>query len=363
MINVLIVGGTFDHTPKGKPSSLIDVITQRVVRRKHTVTTFNGGNVDALRTLFEEAGKHDVVLWFPNVPDNYDKNISAFKQIYPKVFLVTSKRNDDNKYSFAELINHALGLKANLVVEFYKFCNRFQGRVFDPLGCVWGQSEDFGELTDKLFERIEPLLELTREGSRCLGKDRLRPAGPGYSEFYDIVKDYGSVFHDLVHPADGVERFLGNASFRCERGFPSFKCGGVIFVSRRNVDKRYIDEDAFVQVMLTGDAKTPEVGYFGDHKPSVDAPIQLRLYRYYHNVKYMLHSHVYIKNAPFTACVIPCGALEEVDETIYTQRKNELSTNNFVLNLLGHGSIVFADNVDYLRGIAYYARPIPEEMS
>ena len=355
MSNVFIVGGTFDHT-EGKPSKLAAVVAAQVRNRGHEVAFVNGGNVGELHDLFGDAGKRDIVLWFPNVPNNYGKNIGVFKAQFPKVFLVTSKRNDGSKYSFAELVNHALGLKANLTVEYAKFGNRFQGRVFDPLGCVWAHTEDFVELTNKLFERIEPLLELTRVGSHCLHKDTFTPKGSELKEFYQLVKDRATTFHDLVHPADGVERFLGNVSFRCERGFPSIRHGNVIYVSRRNVDKRYIGPDAFVQVELVGDG----VGYYGEHKPSVDTPIQLRLYAYYKKVKYMLHSHVYIKDAPFTGCAIPCGAIEEYAEIVHAQRKHELPMNNFVLNLIGHGSIVLADNLEYMRAVEYYARPAPE---
>ena len=82
----------------------------------------------------------------------------------------------------------------------------------------------------------------------------------------------------------------------------------------------------------------------------------------------MLHSHIYIKNAPFTDHAIPCGALEEVDEIIATfiKEKNStmvLKTGNFAVNLLGHGSIVLADNLSYMWETLYYARPIPEVLT
>ena len=355
MSSVFVVGGTFDHT-EGKPSKLAAVVAAQVRNRGHEVAFVNGGNVSELNDLYDEAGKREIVLWFPNVPNNYGKNITVFKVQHPKVFLVTSKRNDGSKYSFAELVNHALGLKANLTVEYTKFGNRFQGRVFDPLGCVWAHTEDFVELTNKLFERIEPLLELTRVRSHCLHKNTLMPKGPELKEFFQLVKDRATTFHDLVHPANGVERFLGNASFRCERGFPSIRQGNVIFVSRRNVDKRYIGPDAFVQVELVGDG----VGYYGEHKPSVDTPIQLRLYKYFKKVTRMLHSHVYAREAPFTEHAIPCGAIEEYYEIVAAQRRHQLPMCNFALNLVGHGSIVLADDLEYMRSVEYYARPIPE---
>ena len=206
-------------------------------------------------------------------------------------------------------------------------------------------------------------MEITRERSYRLDDKMHIPVGPELPAFFELVKQYARTFHDLIHPADGVERFLGNASFRCERGFPSFRHGKDVYVSRRNIDKRFIGPDMFVRVEL----KDHGVGYYGSDKPSVDTPVQLRLYDFFTRVRYMLHSHVYIKDAPFTDHAIPCGALEEVNEVIATfiNEKNSAMARkigDFSINLLGHGSIVFADNLNYMRSVQYYAREIPEVM-
>ena len=73
---------------------------------------------------------------------------------------------------------------------------------------------------------------------------------PEDTEFFNIVKGYADVFHKLINPAPNVTRFLGNSSFRCQRGFPSFKKDGIVYVSKRNVDKRYIDKSGFVPTKL-----------------------------------------------------------------------------------------------------------------
>ncbi len=141
--------------------------------------------------------------------------------------------------------------------------------------------------------------------------------------------------------------------FTCESGFPSFKHDGFIFVSRRNVDKRGIGKDAFVPVQLEVPVK-----YHGNDKPSVDTPIQVKLYNYYLNVGYMLHSHAYVDGAPFTERIIPCGALEEVDEI--TSTVPDRYKVNFSVNLRGHGSLVLVDGVENLREVPYVAREMPE---
>ena len=61
----------------------------------------------------------------------------------------------------------------------------------------------------------------------------------------------------------------------------------------------------------------------------------------------MVHSHVYIWTAPFTKTVIPCGALEEFFEII--QEYPNRNSSNFCINLKGHGSIVLAKDLDYLK--------------
>lgn len=359
-MKIFMVGGTFDDT-HGKPSKLVSTIARQIKSRGHTTALANGGNVDDLSQMFDVIGAFDAVLWFPNVPNNYGKNVGMIKAKYPKVLLVTSKRNDDAKYVFMDLLNHALSLKANLTLEFYKFGNRYQGCVFDPLGCVWGRSEDFVRLTDMLVGRLEQLAAFTRVPSYMNGNYVFVPGTGELPEFFELVKERAETFHDLVHPAEGVTRFLGNVSFRCERGFPSFKhSDGTVYMSRRNVDKRYIGSDAFVRVELDDDG---HVGYYGPQKPSVDAPVQLRLYERYPKARYMLHAHVYIKDAPFTEKAIPCGAIEEFDEIEAATDKWEdywTPPCNFALNLIGHGSIVIADSLDYLRSVQYYARDVPE---
>ena len=70
----------------------------------------------------------------------------------------------------------------------------------------------------------------------------------------------------------------------------------------------------------------------------------------------MLHAHVYVEDALFTQNVIPCGAMEEV----YEFNKFIHKEVNFAVNIKGHGSIVLADNLDFLNSINFYARTLPE---
>jgi len=354
---VALVGGTFDEDG-GKVSKIIDRMGEVITGRGHTLLCKNGGLVKDLSDIIANLPPCDAILWFPNVPNKFPK-FRNVKEVFPHTTLVTSKRNIGNKYTFADMVNRALGTKSSFMVEYIKDCNGvYNGRLFDALGCVWVDfTPNFAELITRLFERIEFIRKLKREGSVCVGPANKVPDQP---EFFKLVHNLADVFHSLVHPAKGVKRFLGNASFRCERGFPAFRnAENRIFVSRRNVDKRFINRNAFVEVRLVDN----KVIYRGEHKPSVDAPIMTRLFSEFPEINYIIHSHVYVEGAPFTKHALPCGSVEEFDEIILAHSGSGADTSNFSINLLGHGSIVLAREVLYLTEVKYYARPTPELMN
>lgn len=352
MSKTLIVGGTFDDNG-GKPSSVVNKVYETFVAQGYAVDVFNGGYFDDVEKILESTINYKYVIWWANVPNDKEK-IRNVKEINPKCILITSKRNDNDTYGFAELINRALGAKANLCVEFSKWNNLYKMRLFDPLGNLWYSGMDVIHMTTVMMDRMFFLAGVTRQG--CLHADGNIDI-PNEKEFFDIVKHYGDVFHDLIQPDKGVTRYLGNATFRCQRGFPSFRKNDKIFVSQRNVDKRYIDRCAFVPVKLDDDV----LWYYGDNKPSVDTPIQTRLYRLLPNINYMIHAHVYIKDAPFTKHNIPCGGIEEVMEIIEAIGA-DTTKNFYAVNLIGHGCIVMAKNVKQLKNLNYIARKMPERI-
>ena len=181
------------------------------------------------------------------------------------------------------------------------------------------------------------------------------------SDFFEVIRDYANKFTESTFDTKDVKRFLGNASFRCPKGFPSFRDGKYIFVSKRNIDKRYIDIDEFVPVYM----EDGKIYYCGENKPSVDTPIQVRLYNLLPNINYMIHSHCYIKNAPFTINALPCGAIEEVDEILKLlddYYDNDLYKDLYLINLIGHGSIMMSSNIDNIKNIDIKGRKLPEKI-
>jgi len=72
----------------------------------------------------------------------------------------------------------------------------------------------------------------------------------------------------------------------------------------------------------------------------------------------MIHGHVYVKNALRTINKVPCGALEEFDEIANLFPGNW--NTNFVVNLRGHGCLVLAGELSFLKRIELQGRPFPE---
>ena len=363
MTKVLIVGGTFDNEG-GRPSGLIsNIITYFRNEEDFSITSVNGGFVaDLHNEILPNVVDFDVVLWFVNVPNDEDK-IRDVKAINPKAILVTSKRNDNSKYTFAELISRALAIKANLTVEFSKEPDGFFNMMlFDPLGNVFYDDFVVPELCSKLISRINQLLHFTRVPSVQDTVNEI-PTVPEEPDFFNFARGCADIFHNLIRPAKGTERFLGNMSFRCQNGFPSFRGEkGIIYVSRRNVDKSDINAGSFVPTYLD---ETMTTRYFGENKPSVDTPIQLRLYKLFPWANYMIHAHCYVDTSMIpealflrTTIPIPCGALEEATEIskayaigkFYWESKyNSEPPRLLAINLVGHGCILIAKDLEILK--------------
>ena len=379
MYKLLLVGGTFDNTG-GKPSGLVSSIINHIRKDPEVnVTSVNGGWVEDLhQEILPAVADFKVVLWFANV-SNDEVKLRDVKAINPKCILITSKRNDDNKYTFAELISRALAIKANLTIEFSRRDDVFNMMLFDPLGNVFYDGVEVEDMCSKLLSRTKELILFTRVPT-VQDTEHAAPEIPEETDFFNFAHSCADIFHNLIRPEKGTERFLGNMSFRCQNGFPSFRGeNGIVYVSRRNVDKSDIGATSFVPTYLD-DMKT--VKYFGENKPSVDTTVQLRLYKYFPWANYMIHAHCYvdIQDIPdvmgfSTTQLIPCGALEEVDEILeryvfwddlWKSYHSGKTPRLLAINLVGHGCILIAKDVEILKELQkhkdnyFVARQMPE---
>lgn len=370
---ILFVGGNWDLNG-GRKSKIVEEFAKFLPN----VTVYNGGNFNDLNDILESCVNYDIVLWWANVSNDLPK-IRNVKDINYKVMLVSSKRNVDGKYSFQDLLQRSFSLKSNLTIEFGMVDNKYYMRLFDPLGNMWYEGFSIKMCSKILIERLNFIRIITRESTVSneenvgalawffnMFKDEMyesndNPFVPIKEEFLEIVRNYAYKFAEATFETKDVKRFLGNASFRCPKGFPSFRNGKYIFVSKRNVNKEFIGIKEFVPVYLEDD----KLFYCGDYKPSVDSPIQVRLYSLLSNINYMIHSHCYIENAPYTDVVLPCGALEEVDEIKNVIKKyydNDYNKDFYVVNLLGHGSIMMSNKASQLKNIRMVGRKLPEKM-
>lgn len=370
---ILFVGGNWDLNG-GRKSKIVEEFAKFLPN----VTVYNGGNFNDLNDILELCVNYDIVLWWANVSNDLPK-IRNVKDINYKVMLVSSKRNVDGKYSFQDLLQRSFSLKSNLTIEFSAVDNKYYMRLFDPLGNMWYEGFSIKMCSKILIERLNFIRSITRESTVSneenvgalawffnMFKDEMyesndNPFVPIKEEFLEIVRNYAYKFAAATFETKDVKRFLGNASFRCPKGFPSFRDGKYIFVSKRNVNKEFIGIKEFVPVYLEDD----KLFYCGDYKPSVDSPIQVRLYSLLSNINYMIHSHCYIENAPYTDVVLPCGALEEIDEIKKVIKKyydNDYDKDFYVVNLLGHGSIMMSNKASQLKNIRMVGRKLPEKM-
>lgn len=370
---ILFVGGNWD-LDGGRKSKIVDEFAKNM----DNVDLYNGGNYKDLDKILESSINYDTVIWWANV-DNSLPKIRNVKEVNYKTMLVSSKRNDNSKYSFQDLLQRSFALKSNLTIEFSKVEDKFHMRLFDPLGNIWYEGEDISECAKRMMDRLKFIKGITRESTTSseensgalawffnMFKQEMYKSDedvivPIKEEFLEIVKEYATKLAEATFNTSDVKRFLGNASFRCPKGFPSFRDGKYIFVSRRNVNKEFISIDEFVPVYLEDN----KIYYCGENKPSVDTPIQVRLYEKLPNINYMIHSHCYIKDAPYTNIALPCGAIEEIDEIsslINEYYDGDYNRDFYVINLLGHGSIMMSNSPEKLRDIEMVGRNIPENI-
>ena len=370
---ILFVGGNWDLTG-GRRSKIVESFANYLPN----ADVYNGGNYNNLSKILESCINYDIVIWWANVSNDLPK-IRNVKEINYKTMLVSSKRNIDNKYSFEDLLQRSLALKSNLAIEFTKAGQLYNMRLFDPLGNVWYDGTNIKECSKEMLSRLHFIKSITRQSTISteenagtlthffnMFKEEMycssnNPVVPIKKEFFNIVREYASKFAKSMFGTKDVKRFLGNASFRCPKGFPSFRQGKYIFVSKRNVNKEYIGIDEFVPVYLEND----KLYYCGNNKPSVDTPIQVRLYQKLPNINYMIHSHCSIDGAPFTKISVPCGAIEEIGEVveiIHEYYGNDFNKDFYLINLIGHGSIMMSKHPNQLKNINIIGRKLPENM-
>ncbi len=349
-MKILVVGGTFDLNG-GKSSGFINKLFDAVEEKDKKL--INGGNYKDLDKILSSVINYSVVFWLANVPNELPK-IRNVKEIAPNVILVNSKRND-NKYTFKELVKRTILQKANLSFEFKKEGDIFKIKVFDPLGSVWYQGFDIKKAVNQTMKRIDYLINLTRVHTF---KSDMSYKLYIENSYLNLIKSYSKVFYKNIISKDDSKELI--KTFRCTRGMPSCRYKDYFLVSKRKVKNKFLGKNDFVAVYINNE----KIFYYGDLKPSVDTPVHIKLYEKLPNINYIIHSHCYVKDAPIVNENIPCGAIEGVDKIIKIILKNYKSLNlkKYAINLKGHGSFIFGNVVEDLKGYKFIKRLVPEIM-
>ena len=346
---ILIVGGSWDLNG-GRESGFIKKFYLELSTYNNNITYLNGGNYDDLQIILNSVKNYDVVCWFANV-DNSLPKIRSVKKINPYTILIGSKRNDNNKYSFVEVLNRTLMERHNLSIEFSKQKEIYKMILFDPLGSKWYEGTSISDLVQNLYKRLLFISNAKREHTYNIeGQIEI----PNNEEFFSFVRKAAETFHKTIDHSEGVTKFMGNASFRGKDNY--------LFVSKRDVDKSNIDKNNFVACQLNNGI----LYYYGDTKPSKDTISQANLYNLFPNINYMIHSHCYAIDGKYTEMPVPCGSLDEIDEitkVIDNQYGGNYGLSLYKINYLGHGCLLLGKSVDDLKTTHFIPRIFPEEFA
>ena len=181
-----MVGGNFDDAD-GRPSGFINKLFSAMKTVNNEGTLINGGNFSVLfSTLTSTVEQTDVLFWFANVPNDKEKLVEGIKIKYPKIILVTSKRNN-NEYNWLEVISRALKVKANLIVNFERDVEgTIISTVLDPLGNQFCATATVEKLALILLTRTGQLTKYTRNSSKSIDPQPLEV--PNKEEFFALAR-------------------------------------------------------------------------------------------------------------------------------------------------------------------------------
>lgn len=115
-MKLLFICGRWDEG-EGHSSTIGSLVSTGLQEIIDDVDVHNGGNIHAIPYLRDLTTQYDSVVWMAQIyNDVEEKYVDDIKKLNKTCTLVTSKRNDGN-YSFADVTNHALKKRSNLVIE------------------------------------------------------------------------------------------------------------------------------------------------------------------------------------------------------------------------------------------------------
>ena len=328
----LVVGGTF-NLEGGKGSGVVVKLAALML-----ATSVNGGTPAKLKGAMNLRG-YSPILWLPDIPNEEAKHYPVKD---PGAILICSKVMREG-YTTFDSVSRIFKMHGNAVIEIRKTeAKHYTFRLVDALGNVWVDTSDLAALVEAIWQ----LVAWTQNAKRVRTQQVDMSVPPVDLEPLAEVSRFVA---DRVENERGG-RFFGNASTRCMAMFPSQRSATGAFVSLRNIDKTRISAGDFTLTVLDDSG----ISYVGTRKPSVDAPVQLELFRRFPRVNYMVHGHAFINGAPETNEYFPCGDLREVDDVSSLM---EIGSKGCI-NLKKHGFLMYAETVEDLRDLAASVRYI-----
>lgn len=334
-MKTLIVGGDFTLT-KGKESGVIRKLGESLSKSlKDSPTVVNGGRYDYEFTKAHKiAEDYDLILWMPNISNKEAKEYPNKKQ---GSILICSKLLHDD-VTEVDAISRIFEMRGNAVIAISDNNGKWDFKLIDALGNVWADTLDIPTLADAIQKFVK----------WSNGQVRLPTTQWTHPDVEELIRINTKVADDFEKIKG---RFFGNISTRCLKLFPSARLDNHYLVSRRNSRKDRLTSDDMVMV-----ENTPlGISYHGVNKPSIDTPIQIKLYEFYPDINFMIHGHTYIHGAPYTQEYYPCGDLRELKAI------TKLGPYP-AINLINHGFLIMARSIGHLKIITYEIPLIEREV-
>jgi len=311
----IVVGGNFGGDQKA--SGVARKLAQSLQADIH-----NGGDIEALKNI--DISGYELIVWMPNVSNDEEKTYPT----KPKGSVMFVSKFLHGDCTEVDAITRIFKMNGNAVIAIIKSKDKYLFKLIDALGNVWSNTYEIGLLAERMKDLTEWTCCSLRKGTR-----RYQP------EFLRHLVELNKKVADEFEQVKG--RYFGNVSTRCLKMFPSARTqDDTYFFSRRNCSKKRLELSDMVMV----NESDGQMFYHGIHKPSVDTPVQIEIYKDYPDVNFMIHGHTYIKNVPFTSKYYPCGDIREA-----VALRNENPGDR--INLLNHGFLMLARDIDHLRTI------------
>lgn len=325
-MKVLLVGGNFGEILEKRESGIIKKIYTEFQSPASEIDVINGGK---LTDLPDNIKGYDLILWMINIDNSEQKYYPSKDQ---GSVLICSKVMRSG-YTRIDSLSRIFKMHGNAVIEIYKddphnvrFC------FLDALGNEWYNGSDI----TSLVKQVLSFYIFTKSAVRINTTQIESPAEHNLRGLIEANKR----LQGLVMSRCG-NRFFGNISTRCTKLFPSMRDSEAMYVSPRNVPKENIRPEDMI-VYMSGD------NYYGDHKPSVDSPTQIRLYHELPNINFMIHGHATFQGIITTRNYRLCGDIREVQEVLELVKPDDVL---FRINLKNHGFLIGAYSLEMLNDI------------